>query len=199
MTDELKECPFCYNKARLNTLDGGLTAWVECVYCGCSVHGMTDVEAVTRWNTRTQPTPAVDDVERVARALCENNPAIAKSMTPLYPDDKIYHSDKGLHYYWEGFIPQAKAAIGAMPSPANTDRALLEQVRDLLEYGLGRDKANCEFQIKLAIALIDANMSGGVELLSVSELRESFEVRRSNNISDIIRAILTAANVPFKE
>ena len=60
----------------------------------------------------SSPPNELSEIESVARALCANNPAFAKCEN-FSADNEIYHSDKEWHYFWEEFIPQAKAAIAA--------------------------------------------------------------------------------------
>lgn len=67
-TDTLLPCPFCGGDARLH--DNKQELCVLCYGCEMEVFGNTADECVAAWNRRTPPTPATEEREAVARALC---------------------------------------------------------------------------------------------------------------------------------
>lgn len=89
---------------------------------------LIDAISIIRSHCPTQPEPAADVVEAVARAICLNHGGEAVSIPRTSPDEEIYHSDKESHYHWEDFVPEAKAAIAALPQA--------QAAGDIDEYGL---------------------------------------------------------------
>lgn len=50
---ELKPCPFCGGKAKINKIEQGRLYEVECQYCYANVYDDTIEGAVEYWNRRT--------------------------------------------------------------------------------------------------------------------------------------------------
>lgn len=57
---ELKPCPFCGRKPDVATLSDGFTI-IECI--GARMHGVTEEEAISNWNTRYERTCHIVMVE----------------------------------------------------------------------------------------------------------------------------------------
>ena len=104
----LKPCPFCgYDLVLVHETDwSDPPTWsVHCVNKDCPLHGakLTRADAVAAWNARTPaPTPASDQVERVARALCWHDYDGDPDMLPLVNDN------------WRHWSDAARAAIAAI-------------------------------------------------------------------------------------
>lgn len=51
---ELKPCPFCGGKAKINKIEQGRLYEVECQYCYANVYDDTIDDVIEYWNRRTK-------------------------------------------------------------------------------------------------------------------------------------------------
>lgn len=73
MTQELKHCPFCGSNAELVAYSSN--SFVKCKGCGAS---SDDSNGVHKWNTRAEPAPLPDEVEKALEKAAVESIAAAK-------------------------------------------------------------------------------------------------------------------------
>lgn len=79
MDNKLKPCPFCGEEAILAETTNSEELFVEC--CNCYAHtGLycSEQEAIDAWNSRVEPTFALDEIDAIRRMFAERYPRARK-------------------------------------------------------------------------------------------------------------------------